>query len=116
MTDEPRKKDSMPIALIVGLVIVAIVIAFALRERQAALNPGQPNHNVTMAQYQMLRTGMTYSQAVEILRSPGVETAHSEMAGIVTVMYAWQGDDTGANMSAMFQNDKLITKAQYGLK
>ena len=30
-------------------------------------------------------------------------------------MYMWQNSD-GSNMNAMFQNDKLVNKAQFGLK
>jgi hypothetical protein len=30
-------------------------------------------------------------------------------------MYAWQNAD-GSNMNAMFQNDRLISKAQFGLR
>lgn len=40
----------------------------------------------------------------------------SEMAGYKTVMLMWTGTSMGANMNAMFQNDKLVSKAQFGLK
>jgi hypothetical protein len=38
-----------------------------------------------------------------------------ELAGIKTVMYSWQNPD-GSNMNAMFQDDKLVSKAQFMLK
>jgi hypothetical protein len=45
-------------------------------------------------------------------RSEGVPGV---MEPISTVAYSWSNDD-GSNMIAMFQNDKLIQKAQFGLK
>jgi hypothetical protein len=70
---------------------------------------------VTMVNYARLQTGMTYAQACNILGQNGVESARSEMAGIETVLYQWQGEGI-ANMNAMFQNGKLVQKAQFGLK
>ncbi len=37
------------------------------------------------------------------------------MPGIKTVMHQWMNSD-GSNMNAMFQNDKLVQKAQFGLR
>jgi hypothetical protein len=31
-------------------------------------------------------------------------------------MFMWDGTSLGANMNAMFQDDKLVQKAQFGLK
>jgi hypothetical protein len=39
----------------------------------------------------------------------------SNVAGYQTVMYGWNAW-TGAGMNAMFQNGKLVTKAQFGLR
>ena len=71
---------------------------------------------VTMANYNRLKTGMTYAQVVQILGKEGTELSRNEMAGYETVMYQWEGDSWGSNMNAMFQNGKLIQKAQFGLK
>jgi hypothetical protein len=57
---------------------------------------------------------MTYPQVVEILGSSGKELSRSEIAGHTTVMYSWQKRG-GANMNAMFQNGRLVTKALFGL-
>jgi hypothetical protein len=60
---------------------------------------------------------MTYSEAVGILGSPGTEQSRSNIADTVTVMYTWPGSGTlGANMNAIFQQDKLVSKAQFGLR
>lgn len=47
---------------------------------------------------------------------PGQELSSNEMAGISTIMYQWDGDGFASNMNAMFQNNKMISKAQFGLK
>lgn len=73
------------------------------------------NDKITMAQFQQIQTGMTYAQVVEILKRDGEELSRSELGGTLTIMYSWKNSDF-SNMNAMFQNDKLTTKAQYGLK
>lgn len=44
----------------------------------------------------------------------------TEMAGFKTIMYMWVGSGVsgmmGGNMNAMFQNDRMMSKAQMGLK
>jgi hypothetical protein len=73
---------------------------------------------MTMAKYNALQTGMTYQEAVKIIGKEGEEQSRNDIAGITTVMYQWQNtslaDLGGAN--AMFQNGKLIQKAQFNLK
>lgn len=75
-----------------------------------------------MRQYNAVRTGMPYGQVVSVLGTQGTELSRSEIKGVsgvtddlVTVMYAWQNPD-GSNMNVMFQNDKVVSKAQFGLK
>ena len=71
--------------------------------------------DLTMAKYTAIKMGMTYRQLFAILDSPGEELSGSDIPGTTTVMYAWR-KWTGANMNAMFQNDKLVSKAQFGLQ
>lgn len=75
-----------------------------------------PGAGVTMANYNMIKTGMTYSQVVQILGKEGTELTSNEVGGYKTVMYKWEGDGWGSNMNVMFQNGKVIQKAQFGLK
>ena len=77
---------------------------------------------VTYAEYKKITNGMSYRQVVEIIGTEGEEMSRSQMEGIPgmtssidTVMYQWVNGN-GSNMNAMFQNDKLINKAQFGLK
>jgi hypothetical protein len=69
---------------------------------------------VTMAEYQQVSDGMSYAEVTAIIGSPGQELSSSNVAGYSTVMYMWSNAG-GSNMNAMFQNDKLVNKAQMGL-
>lgn len=70
---------------------------------------------VTRAEFDQLKEGMTYAQAREIIGAAGSLDSESTLLDIKTVMYSWMNTN-GSNMNAMFQNDKLITKAQFGLR
>jgi hypothetical protein len=71
---------------------------------------------VSLAQYQKLATGMSYAAARQALGCEGTEMSRSDAAGYATVMYTWNGSTLGGNMNAMFQNDRLINKSQFGLR
>lgn len=69
---------------------------------------------VTKAEYDRIAEGMTYEQVRGIIGATGEELARNNIAGIETVMYSWMNSN-GSNMNAMFQNGKLMQKAQFGL-
>jgi hypothetical protein len=71
---------------------------------------------VTKAGYEALETGMSYADAVNALGCEGEELSSSEIGGIKTVMLMWNGEGIAANMNAMFQDDRLVSKAHFGLK
>lgn len=70
---------------------------------------------VTRAEYDQVQNGMTYDQAQAIIGEPGHELSRSEFGQMETVMYSWSNAD-GSNMNAMFQDGKLMNKAQFGLR
>lgn len=85
----------------------------------AAANDAKPKKlGVTMAGFNALENGMSYEDAAAILGRAGEKLSESELGGVRTVMYQWKADrgSLGANMNAMFQDGKLILKAQAGLK
>lgn len=76
---------------------------------------------VTKSEFSQIQNGMSYREVVAIIGAEGEELTSNTIEGvpgltdeIVTVMYMW-GNADGANMNAMFQNDKLIQKSQFGL-
>jgi hypothetical protein len=92
------------------------------RPRRSAFSTewgGQSGHSVssgvTRAQYMQLREAMDYTEVVALI-GLGTEISRSDLAGIVTAMYQCDGNGAGANMNAMFQNGKLVSKAQSGLR
>jgi hypothetical protein len=70
---------------------------------------------ITLDQYNRLYTGMSYSEAVSVMGSPGVEGSRNEVGGYVTVGYTWENPD-GSNVIVIFQNDQLAQKSQAGLQ
>ncbi|KLE32499.1 hypothetical protein AAW00_13465 [Aurantiacibacter luteus] len=72
---------------------------------------------MSAAEFASLRSGMSYSEAVAIIGGPGELMSESDIAGYNTRMYQWDGEGGfGANANAMFQNDELVNKAQFGLE
>ena len=71
--------------------------------------------SVTADEYRQLSTGTTYREAVAIIGFRGEELSRVDLAGTTTIMYQWMNAD-GSNMNAMFQNDQLVQKAQFGLR
>jgi uncharacterized protein DUF3862 len=69
---------------------------------------------VTKAEYNQIRKGMTYERVRRIIGAAGEEISRSDIVGYRTVMYSWTNAN-GSNMNAMFQNNRLMNKAQSGL-
>lgn len=93
----------------------AAVVEIQRRNEEAKRKQARLNAPVTLAEYSAIQTYMTYEEVADLLGKPGKEVSNSYIAGYSTVMYMWQNRD-GSNMNAMFQNGKLIQKAQAGLK
>ena len=88
-------------------------------EATVPVTPGGPaakNDGVSLAEFNKVTTGMSYAQVSQILGSGGTENSRTDIGGSTTVMYTWQGSGFASNMNAMFQDDKLVSKAQFGLK
>jgi hypothetical protein len=78
--------------------------------------PATVKQGVTLAQFNQLHDGMTYTQAVAVLGFDGELISESTFGGIRTAWYQWNGTTFLGNMNAMFQNDALIQRAQLGLR
>ena len=76
-----------------------------------------PEPQITMEKFAYIKPGMSYEVVAAVLGSPGVEMSSSKIMGVTTVMYDWQnGGFMAGGMNATFQNNKLVSKAQFGLK
>jgi hypothetical protein len=115
----PTGNDALPPSSSGAFALLAILVLAALgwivyTNQTGSL--GSTSSGVTLAQYHQLTDGMSYGQAVNVLGSSGTEISRSSVAGFSTVMYQWEGTHNGGNMNAMFQNDRLVSKAQAGLR
>lgn len=109
---------------IVG-VIGAMAAFYFITSSGNGVAPQSKKHEplrISQATYQRIQHGMSYREVVNIIGWEGEEMSNVRFEGIPGVMpgidtrgYSWRNDD-GSNMNAMFQNDGLITKAQFGLK
>ncbi len=77
---------------------------------------------VTRSEFHSIQPGMSYSEVMRIIGVCGEEMVHNHIDGVPgimesvdTRMYQWINAN-GSNMNAMFQNDRMIQKAQFGLK
>lgn len=72
---------------------------------------------MTLAKFNSIQTGADCTQLAQVVGAPGKVQADSDVGGIKTTVYMWQGEgDLGANASVTCQNGKVVTKAQAGLR
>lgn len=117
------------ISVIIALLAVACVLLLfrpidkQLDDAQRNLRTLQQDFSkvtVSKSEYDRIEHGMSYAQVVRIIGSPGEQMSSNRIDGqgvmpnVRTEMYMWQNGN-GSNMNAIFQNDKLIQKAQFGL-
>lgn len=110
-------------ATIALLIIIGVVAAMSGGKSGKTATPFSISQDVvTLDEYNRLQNGISYKQAVEIIGAEGTENASNAMPGVPGVMapietksYIWQNRN-GSNVILMFQNDKMMQKAQALLK
>ena len=70
---------------------------------------------ITNADFIEIGTGWSYDRVKTVFRTDGKEVSRVELGGISTVVYQWTNAD-GSNAIVTFQDGKLVSKAQAGLK
>lgn len=74
---------------------------------------------ISKAEYDQLENGMSYKKVVALVGGEGEQLSETGSPGeeFYTAMYSYDGEGgLGANVSLIFQDDKLMTKSQFGLK
>lgn len=91
---------------------------FIFSDKSKYLNANTDNlETISLDEYNQLEIGMDYSDVIFIIGGYGERISESEIAGIYTSMYQFEGEgDIGANAVLMFQNGELYSKAQSGLQ
>lgn len=119
-----KKLDFILVTTVIALGS-AILIAFGWGNSQVTAPSSfntetqvQPtNKELSMAAYNQIVSGMSYQEVANILGKEGKELSRVEITGIpTTVMYQWEESGGLKNMNATFQDDALVSKAQFGLK
>lgn len=80
---------------------------------------GGSSVEMTLDQFNQIQNGMTLEEVVAIVGGEGeiVSETGEKGSDLHTVMYSYAGKgDIGANVSLMFQGNKLENKSQFGLK
>ncbi len=80
---------------------------------EASRGPGSAD--VTLANYERVRAGMTYDEVAAIFGGPGVRTAQLELAGERLEFYTWK-DTAAGQATVVFKNGRVTEKNQHGLE
>ena len=70
---------------------------------------------ITYDKYQQIQDGMTYEEVKEIIGNPGEELSRTSVGDYTFTMYSWTNPNA-SNMTATFENDRLSSKSQFGLR
>lgn len=125
-----RAKGSMQwkpgevVAIVIGVVIVLFLISpfvFSCNSGNGASIPYVGPPVVSLSEYNRIQNGMSYRDVVAIIGTEGTEISSNHIDGVPgviedidTVMYEWR-NPSGAGMNAIFQNNRLVSKSQFGL-
>ena len=117
-----QKRGPIVASAVVTLIVIIGMVAWVLKT-SSRYNPHETatvgvvriRPEITLDQFLSLPDGASYNHVTALLRDPGIEVSRNNIAGYLTVMYQWENAD-GSNMNAMFQNDRLVSKSQAGLK
>jgi len=95
--------------------LTALALAFALPATAAQAQ--NTDCKVSKAAFDKLQSGMSVRETEQIIGCAGELMSETNLAGYHTIMLMWAGSGGfGANMNAMFQNDALLSKSQFGLR
>lgn len=70
---------------------------------------------VTKANFDRIKIGMSYRQAVEIFGDEGMQTSTMKTGDRETTVFKWTLPDFSQYIDLYFENDKVIEKKQKGL-
>ena len=70
---------------------------------------------VTKANFDRIKIGMSYRQAVEIFGDEGMQTSTMKVNNRETTIFKWTVADFSKYIDLHFENDKVIEKKQKGL-
>jgi hypothetical protein len=120
-----KKRFIIPLALI-GLIVLGSAFGGGAKTGTPATNNSttvatssqtvkvENKVKLTLETFGKIKNGQTLEE-VEALIGKGELSSESEIAGNTTKIYSFKGD-VFSNATLTFQNDKLMSKSQFGLK
>lgn len=126
-----KKRFIIPGILVVIIAISAIASAGGDKKNNVTSSSSQTTHASTQGtepantnkisadEFAAIQSGMTLAQVEEIIGGPGELLSDVNVAGQHDQVYMWDGSNAsglGANANVTFANDKVVSKAQFGLK
>jgi Beta-lactamase inhibitor (BLIP) len=119
---------------VIGLIVLVIVIAVAsggddsaspastTKTNSTKTSEGTESSNnkegISKEEFEQVKDGMTYEEVVKVVGVEGELLSETGEKGsqFHTIMYSWEGaNGWGANANMTFQNEKLVSKAQFGV-
>jgi hypothetical protein len=76
---------------------------------------GAASETITKANFDRIKTGMSYREAVEIFGGEGMQTSTMKTGDRETIIFKWTVPDFSKYIDIHFENDKVIEKKQKGL-
>jgi hypothetical protein len=73
------------------------------------------SETITKANFDRIKTGMSYREAVEIFGGEGMQTSTMKTGDRETIIFKWTVPDFSKYIDIHFENDKVIEKKQKGL-
>lgn len=77
--------------------------------------PAPASKKITLAQYNQIKDGMKYAEVVAILGSEGKPVSENKIGSYKTEAFSWDAG-TFASVSVILQNNKVMSKSQFGLE
>lgn len=108
--------------VLAGSCVIIVIAASNSPQVQRAVAEYNAPPIITLDEFNRLQIGMSYDEACRVVGAQGTLQSENQIAGVPgavpdvhTVMYAWQNGD-GSNANAIFQNGRLLQRAQFGLR
>lgn len=100
--------------IIVAVVLFVVFTSFFNDSPQK--NIEEDYSKITLAEFQELKTGMSYDDCVNIIGSYGTVSAEMTAFDVTTTTMSFEGNASFSSATLTFQNGKLTSKMQYNLK
>ncbi|GEM_PF-6197994 len=115
-----RMRLGWPLRIAILVVLLGIIVYFvAFRDNGSSSDPKNNLPTISLSEFNSLKTGMSYQVTAQTIGSAGEKISESgaEATGDYEVTYKFEGEgEKGANATITFKKNRLMTKAQTGLK